>query len=265
MSKTKLHEHLAAEKNVVNGVSKIHREAISTFENKTTFFDGQIRVYTPKDDEGEQLADQSEKLRASVIEKLNYLNKGLINLFNHKLTKETTNTQAVADLVFKGETLANDVPATALLSLESNLAYMRDAYKKIPTRDVSESWEFDEQLKVFKGNTRSTDRTEKVKDWKIVVPATDKFPAQVKETVDTNVLGQWHTTPISGRLSTIEKAALLTNIDAMIVAVKKARARANQQEIVKLDLGQVIVNKIIDNIIEHPVVVDQDEITKVGL
>jgi len=266
MSKiTKLHEHLASEKGTVNEVNAIFRESVSTFESKGTYFDGQTRIYVPKDDEGEQLPNENIKLRASVIENLNFLNGKLIKLFDHKLTKEASNTTAAADLVFNGETLATDVPATALLSLESNLAYMRDAYKKLPTRDVSEIWEFDEDQKVFKGKTRISDRTEKQKDWKIVAAATDKFPAQVKETVETVVLGKFHTTPISGRISTIEKAALLKNIDAMIIAVKKARARANEQEIVELKLGQTIVDKILGNIVEHKVEVNKDELARTGL
>lgn len=266
MSKvTNLHEHLAAEKNLTNKMNILGKETNVTFGDKSSFFDGQIKIYKPQEEDGLQLPEQSVRLRASVVEKLKYLNKHLANFFDFKVTKEITNTFAKADLVYNGTTIMENVPATALLALENNLSYMRDIYKQIPTRDISEDWSFDSEKNVFKGTMRTSDRTEKEQDWKVIVPATDKHPAQVKEIVRTNVLGHWETTPISGRISTIEKAALLQNIDAMIIAVKQARARANKQEIVNSRIGTTILDAIFNGVVQNEVVVDKKEIDAAGL
>ena len=266
MSKvTSLHEHLAAETRTTKRVEALIAEILDTFGHKGNFFDGTIKIHTPADVDGIQLPNQNIRLRASVAEKLNFFNKHFASLLDFNIVKEMTNSVAKADLIFKDEIIAENVPATALLNLERRLDELRRIYNRIPTRDISEDWWFDEEANVYKGSTRRNAQTDVEKDWRVVVPATDKHPAQIKETAKKVTLGYWDTTPTSGRLSTIEKSALLQNLDDMIIAVKKARARANKQEIIKTNLGQKILNKVFSGVIQHKVVVDQKEMDEVGL
>lgn len=262
---TSLHEHLAAETRTTKRVDALTLEILDTFGHKSGFFDGLIKVHTPIDEETMPLPNQNQRLRASVAEKLNFYNKNFASLLDFNVIKEMTNSVAKADLVINDTVLATDVPATALLNLERRLEDLRRVYNKIPTRDISEEWKYDEEANVYKGTTEKKLQTEVEKEWKVVVPATDKFPAQVKETAKKATIGYWETTPVSGRLSTVEKAALLQNLDKMIIAIKQARARANKQEIIKTNLGKTILNKIFEGVIQHKVIVDQKEIDEVGL
>lgn len=261
----KLHEHLAAEKNVTSGLLAIIKSMIDTFSKKSNFFDGIIRTYSPIDDEGVKLPDESERLRASATEELTFLNRNLAKFFDFKVTKEMTNTFTKADLIYDGKLIATDLSATALLSLESSLITMRDVYKHLPTRDIKEEWSFDDSLKVYKGKPKITSRTEKIIKHEVVVPPSDKFPAQIKEYSVMNTLGTWDTVPLSGRISTIEKSALLKNIDNMLVAVKAARSRANEQEVFNVRIGESIIDNIMSDVIQHSVKVDSDELNRLGL
>lgn len=261
----RLHELLASEKTISSEANKLIKETISTFADKTTFFDGQIRFYTPKEDGGETIPNQNIKLRASVVEKLKFINSILAKYFNLKTNKEIANMNATADLYYNGELLASSIPATALLALESSLITLKDIYKTIPTRDVSETWTFDETNKMHKGVTKLSETTVKTTGWETVVPATEKHPAQIKEISLMKVTGNWQTTPTSGRISTIEKAALLSNIDNMLIAVKQARSKANDAVVEERELGTKVIDAIFKSVITEQAVVDEEEIKKLNL
>jgi len=128
--------------------------------------------------------------------------------------------------------LAEDVPATFLLNLESRFKDVRDMYAVIPTIEPGRPWKNDKtQDNTYTADGGTKYKTEKVSDVIVKYPATDKHPAQTEMiTLDKNI-GSWKTTYFSGALTPLDKSKLLAKIDTLLRAIKQARMRANQEDV----------------------------------
>ena len=78
----------------------------------------------------------------------------------------------------------------------------------------------------------------------VLAAATDKHPAQVKESTADVVVGMFTTKIWSGAMTTQQKADVLALLDKLTVAAKQARNRANTVEVVHNTIGNVIVGEI---------------------
>ena len=142
-----------------------------------------------------------------------------------------------------GETIAENVPATALLGLETKLKELRRTYEAIPNLQPGVKWEAHlEKENIFvAANPEVKTRTEKVMEPVVLYEATDKHPAQVKEASKDIVIGTFTIDRESGMISSARKSALLGRIDKLIRAVKKARMEANGEEVVeKISIGKAL-------------------------
>jgi hypothetical protein len=90
------------------------------------------------------------------------------------------------------------------------------------------------------------DKAEKKTEYITVAPATEAHAAQVAKEMNTLVVGKFTTKKWSGMISPAEKSDVLARVDALIRAVKRARQRANQAEVVKTTVG----NKLFEFILE---------------
>lgn len=259
---TKLYEVLAAEPHVKSEFNKRKSNVIELFKDKSSSFDGQRRTYTPLIEGGAEKSPEHKEVVASVTEELDYVFAAAIENIDIKLTKEATNTIASADLEVNGKIIAEAVPATGLLALESALTELREILKVIPTRNQGDVWKFNEDDKWWETEVVTSQATAKEKDWKVVAQATDKFPADVREVIKDVVLGNWLTKKTSGRISVVEKAALLHNLDNLIVAVTTARNRANAVAIKNIKLGEILVKEILGNVVDKSTEVNRSEIER---
>lgn len=234
----KLHELLAVEPDLKNQAESILAETLKIFE-KGELFQGFTKRYHPVDENGDRKPQENKELAATVTEKLAGAEKALARYLDGIYQKELANTEAFADIVVDGFTLAKRVPATVLLQLENRLKHVRDMYRKIPNLEPGVRWIPDETQRqgVYSTEESITNSTQKIQKALVLYPHTDKHPAQVQIVSEDILVGKWHTVHFSGKMSSAKKAELLERIDNLIEAIKKARCSANNVEAQNVRIG----------------------------
>lgn len=248
MAKAKLHELLAVEADLETTAKKVLQEAADTFNKKSDHFLGYVKTLHMFDENRaneEEGAQESKELVTTVQAKLDYVSKSLVRYWDALLQKEATNQTATADLVVDGMVLVEAAPATWLLGMESRLRALRLVYEAVPTWAPGIDWVPDETRGkgVYKASAPvKTDKTEKAIAWKVLVPPTDKHPAQVEKWVDNPKVGVFSHQRWISSWSSAQKSDALDRLDKLIRAVKKARQRANSAEVNKRKAAQVLVD-----------------------
>jgi len=241
----KLHELLAVEGDLSGQANRVLTETLGILGKGDDFVTGVARRYKPKLEGEEQLPPETKEMRTTVPERLAFTLAAFGKLIDAAVSKETTNTTAAADLVLNGQTLAKGLPAQALLNLEARFKTLRELLEKIPTLDATVRWEPVATLKhVYLAPTETKIRTKKVEDYRVVVQATKEHPAQVVKVVTDQPVGEWETTTFSGAVSAVTKNRWLERCDALLMAVKQARQRANMAEIVQKGVAEELFNSI---------------------
>lgn len=246
MSKAQLHEIIAVEAGLKQTAEKIIQEAKKTFSDKQGHFDGFSKTYEARDKEDdEKIIGETKHIVTTVPEKLEYVQDSLIRLFDCIGQKEKTNTLAKADIIIDGEVIEKDVPATVLLSMETQIKRVREVYSKALTLDPAKRWTPSTQEK----NVWESDEVTQVRSRKEMVPvvkyeATQHHPAQVDMVGKDKQVGDWKTIFRSGAITPIKKSELLGRIDQMERAIKQARMRANTQEVEPFAIGKSIFSFI---------------------
>lgn len=237
----KLHEALAVESDIKSQHSVIHAETLQVL-GKPNLFQAKVKKLTmskPGLDQGtkesmEKAGSSEESIGTTVDKRIAYHGGFFTKLVNHRFQKDLTNQKAVADIVIDGKTIAEGVPATALLAFEDALVEQRKIYAAIPTLDIKKDWE--KAANIGEGiwktvHPEASAKTEKGFEFKQLVAPTQHHPAQIEKwTVDV-VVGVTTVDEYSGMWTSARKAEVLGRCDALIAAVKAARARANQTEI----------------------------------
>lgn len=245
MGKTQLHQILAVEAAVNAKATKLLTDGIHAFTRKAQHFTGQYRRYTKLNDDGISYPHEDKHVATTVKKELSFIKQSLIDAMDVSFQKEATNAIAKADLVVNKEVIAANLPVTFLLNLETKLNIIKKTLESIPTLDNGVEWTPSENDKnISETKPVQTFKTSKVEDFRVIVEPTQFHKAHVeKVTKDTNV-GIWEVIKRSGEYSTEDKSKLLSKIDGLLVAVKKARAKANQQEILSEKIGSQIINYI---------------------
>jgi hypothetical protein len=161
------------------------------------------------------------------------------------LQKESTNQSAKADLIVDGKTIAKDIPATFLLGLETKIKMWKQMLEAVPTLQPGLAWAHDEVLGRHVYATKNPEelaKTKKTLRYQIMVPATDKHPAQVEKWNEDVPVGKYIIRKWCGMLSPAEKSDLLARLDKLSHGVKQARQRANCQEVVPINIGQSLID-----------------------
>jgi hypothetical protein len=177
----------------------------------------------------------------TVSEQLEQASTTLSRYLDALVQKETTNATA------KAQVLIDDIPffdeplsATALLALEGKLNEMREIYAQIPTLDLKEDWTWDPQNKRYAAKPRQHIKTEKQLRALVLYDATKEHPAQTKDYTQDVRIGVWTTKRFSGALPYAVKMELLERLDTLIRAVKMARQKANDEEVVDIHVAKKI-------------------------
>lgn len=245
----KLHEILAVEKDLFDTATAMVDDCKVAFEKKSDHFRGLVTrtSYFDTSRAGEDTTEQ-KLLVTTVGERLAYVGKFVSKYWDAMLQKEASNQNANADLIVDGVTIAENVPATFLLGMESRLKTLRDLLLKIPTLEPGANWQPDATASmpdVFKVDAPVGFKTEKTIEFKVLVPQSDKFPANIEKwTVDKNV-ARIERELTSGMWTPLRKATVLGNLDTMLEAVKKARMRGNDTDVVKREVGKKIWDYIL--------------------
>lgn len=236
----KLHELLAVESDLKAEAQRALSQTRGLFTDGVSRLVGQVRKYQPLEEDGEFFVDEVANLATTAVAEIDSLQLPFGRWLDAAIQKEVTNQNTVADVVIDGVALLENLPATALLNLESKLAELRRAYAAIPTNDPTEHWEWDEQLGHYVSNPRVTYKAKKLPKSHVLYEATKEHPAQVEMFTEDVRVGAWTTVVHSGALTPVEKRQLLERIDVLARAVKQARQRANN-----IDADSAIVSKTI--------------------
>jgi len=238
-----LHEVLAVESDLRNTANKILDEAGRTFD-KASHFTETLKKYEPFNDEDRDVVPEVHtEMVTTVHDKLQYVFDHLIRYIDAKLQKEATNQDAKADVVIGDRVIAENVPATMLLGLETELKGWRKVLNKIPTLQPGIKWEKDESKSDDVWVTAEpikTLRTKKVIKSKVLYDATKEHPAQIDKWSEDEAVGTFTKIEWSGMLSPAEKSELLSRLDSIERAVKEARQRANTTTLKKVRIGHAI-------------------------
>lgn len=238
-----LHELLAAEKDIVGKATKIINEGRETFSKRQDHFTGFVKRYEAILEElkvKEEEQTERRELVTTVYEKLEYVLDAVKDVIDARYQKDMTNLQAKADIVLDGVILASNVPAITLLALEDMLHNVRGVFDAIPTLEPGTKWVAADDIRPNAKKAEHDDvkiSTKKITKHNVVVPATDRHPAQVQpETYDIPA-AKIITTNYSGRISPTEKMLLMNRLEKLAIAVKKARARANEAQVVEASIA----------------------------
>lgn len=245
----KLHELLAVETDLQGISKKIIEETVTTFTKKADHFTGFIKTYEPLRDEEDQLPETRKEIVDTVMDKLKYTSGKVGKYWDCVLQKEATNQTACADIIVDGKTIAEKIPATALLGLESKLKEFRNIIDCIPTLPPGIAWEEEKTLNdkgyIFKTKfPKETLRTIKQFKSQILVAPTEHHPAQIEKWEEPVVVGKYIESTICSCISPAKKSELLGKIDNLIQAVKKARQRANNTDVIKLNIADKLFDYI---------------------
>ncbi len=243
MAKAQLHELLAVEPTLKKKAQAFTVEAIKTFTKKQSHFEGQIRRFHKKDDDGPEFPNEDVMLVADVTEKLAFVGKHYSNFLDALVQKEETNTEAKASFTLDGK--EHILSAQSLLSLETALNNFKPLLTVIPTLTPGEAWETSPGLTEYRGNIKETLKMKKIQEPLIMSPATREHPAQVQLVSKDIPIGSWHTQRLSTALSVEDKSDMIERIDNLIGTVKQARMRANKQEVSKVKIGDQLIKHIL--------------------
>ena len=245
---SKLHELLAVEGDLEGTYKKILQETNVNFTKHPDRYFGQHLRIENFDENAPKEADQHKEMDDTIPSKLEYTAGHIIRYLDAVLQKERTNQDAKADLVVDGVTIAKDIPATFLLGLETKLKNIRnEVYETIPTLAPGIAWDQDESQGPDVYKRRHPDekfRTKKVMKNHVVAEATKEHPAQVQVYNEDEKVARVITDTWCGMVSPAQKSNLLSRIDKLIRAVKKARQQANTTEVVSVSIGKELFDFI---------------------
>lgn len=198
-------------------------------------FTGNTKEMVSKDEEDVPSEPAEVTLPPLTAEKLfRRMETILTEAWDLMATRDRTNMDATGDIVVGGETLAEGLPLSTLLSLEKQFQDMRTVVRSMPVRDPSKVWAHDRDLGFHRAPEMRRAKTRKAIRPIVMYEATDKHPAQVQAYPVDDIVGHYVTTEFSGALSAQEKESLVDRINTIIDATRTARTEANKTEVVDL-------------------------------
>ena len=237
--KLKLHEVVAIRKGVKSRaygeLTELYRRA-----QKDDLYAGLSREFTAIDDDGETFPSESRRVQLTATEVLKRARKLRTAYLDIEATQELGNREARADVVVDGQVILSEMPVTLLIFLEKELSDLHTFVGGMPTLDESKSWSADPNSNLFRTDSVRTHKTKKVQRAIVLYDATEHHPAQTQLITDDVTIGHWSTVYTSGALPVPRKEALLERIDTLRNAVKRARARANDTEVERREIGDAI-------------------------
>lgn len=236
----KLHELLAVETDLANKARGVLAQINNRFGDVANYI-GQQRSYRPLIDGGQPFPNEDKQLPGTVSGDLDSVFGAFVRWVDASIQKEVTNQGTSADIEIDGITVLKGLPAPALLNLESKLAELGKVLKSIPVNDTARKWTWNEQIEAFVSAPQTTFRTEKHLKNHIKYEATDKHPAQVEMYTEDERVGEWTTIIHSGAMQPAQKRELLERWEALSLAVKTARQRANDVDVSTIKVSEAIV------------------------
>ena len=226
----KLHQLLASESDRRRTANAILEESIDTFKGRSSHFEGLQRDYAKKDDDGIDLPTERKRLVTTVNQRLQYTVKSWKTWLDVVLQKEETNAAGAARArIMIDDNDFGEFSATSLLAIEKNLTRFIEMLREVPTLDPSHEWELDaSETDIYKSKfPEVTTKTQKKVKPITKYEATKEHPAQTEMISYDTTVGTWTAVRSSGKVTPAEKALMLGRAEELLIATKKARAKAN--------------------------------------
>jgi hypothetical protein len=235
-----LNQIIAVEKGVksrtCNTVTETHKA-----NQKPDLFNGFVKVYRKKDEEGEDFPQEKKIVQLTVEDSLNKATKALTELFDISATKDWANCNATADVVLNnGNVLIAKAPVPFLLFMEKEVNDIRTLIENLPVLDSSENWTKDDNSGLYKTESTPTHKTKKAQRPIVLSEATKEHPAQTQLIVEDVIVGYWDTVKHSGAIPAPRKKAILERVEEFSKAIKFAREEANASNADSIELGKRI-------------------------
>lgn len=240
---TKLNQIIAIENGEKARSNKATAPLFHALDKDTILFVGLTRTYEPVDETGEQLPEESVRVKATVNDIIEMFVKNCSRLLDVSATKDMSNTTAFADVVVGDQTIIAKAPVTFLLPFEKFLSQeVRGLVETMPVLDPAQDWSESnsERQGIYETPVVRRHRTKKVNKVLELSPATDKHPAQVQLVAEDVLAGYWNEKKFSGAVPASRKAELVERVEDLIAAVKFAREKANDTEVTDLKVGEAV-------------------------
>ena len=253
MSKGKLHELIAVDGDVKSKSAKILEETFNTFNKRGDLFRGHTKSLTmfKEADQAQNAIDDSHEITTTVPARLLYTKDALVRSMDVHFQKEVSNQEANADIIIDGEVLASNIPATYLLGLETELKKIRQVFAVAPTLDNGIEWVSDTNKKNIWKTAKPEESFKTAKTFRHIILDPAKIqgevgiPAQIEKWTDTENVGKYSKTSLSGCISSNQKHRLMERVDTLLVAVKQARMRANDREASNREIGETLMGYLL--------------------
>lgn len=240
MPNYRLNQILAVEKGIKQKSHDSHTSAYQAAQ-KPALFNGFAKTYKPKNEDGEKFPSEAQRVQHTADELLSFVEKELTPYYDVVLAKDKANCNAKADIVVDGKVIAKDVPATHLLFLEKHVGEFKSFVSALPVLDPSEEWKFDEAVRIHKSAApTAVAKTKKVQKGIVLHPPTKEHPAQTQLITEDEVVGYWEQVKHSGAIPPQRKQDVLDRVEALLLAVQKAREAANAVEAPDQSVGKSI-------------------------
>lgn len=230
----KLHELIAVRGSIRTQMVKVIADLTNTFEKKPHHFTARIKSFIPKGEEAAAKVEEHLELQTTIRKELAWIQSYLIKAIDISHAVNIGNTQAQADIILEdGAILALKVPATTLLELEDFLEEIRKFASHIPTLDPAKGFHPDSNASDGTYVAREVEkiRTQATKKVYVLYSATKEHPAQTQLVDEQVPIGTIREQEWSAMMTPAQKGNLLDRIEKLIRAVKQARSRANETEV----------------------------------
>jgi hypothetical protein len=216
---------------------------------KGTLFEGHIRTFKPRDEDGQQYPDDKKPVQLDAKELVKEIQGQITDLFNVVATKDWGNTKACANIVIEDKdgnekVLAKNVPTPYLLFLEKQLQDIRTFIKKLPTLSTSKKWDYDSARGMYCAEQEKTIKTQKIDEVVVLYPHTPEHPAQTQLSKKDVIVGEWTELHVSTAFKVDDVKAMEIRLTQVERAVKFAREQANSIEIERKDVGTKILDYV---------------------
>jgi len=227
----KLNQVIAIEKGVKSRVYGRLSELNKVLQ-KPGLFNGFSKQYEKRDEEGEDLPPERQRVQMTVSNVLMDVAGQVSELLNVTAQKDWTNTRAFGR-VMDGDHVLFEAPVTYLLFLEKQLADLRTLIGELPVLDEAEDWAKDANSGLSRTGEQRTHRTKKVQKPIVLYHATPEHPAQTQLVSEDVIVGYWKLTKLSGAMAKPERDRLLARVETLFKAVKQAREEANSVDVIE--------------------------------
>lgn len=246
----KLTEYLSSQTQLKSHAQAMRTALIDvTFGKKSHHFREKLVTFESNKENEPAVQEEQQLLQTTVAQELAWLKPVLAKALDSEATIDKGNQFARGDVIVDGKPLFEQVPATQLLQLEKRLNELHGLVMAIPTLDPTKSFVPAPERGdgIYRARDVRKTRTQKVVTHVVVVPPTDKHPAQVKDdTIDTPI-GVVTEREWSGLLAPSEKSDMLTRVETLKAAVKQARARANDTYVEEVKIGDTLLDYVFAN------------------